>query len=609
MLNEFRMQLPIFQFRDKIIKSIRENQVIIIAGETGCGKTTQIPQYIYENDSNLRIAVTQPRRVAAMTLAERCSLEKQTKLGQLIGYNVRFDDCTSKDTQITFLTDGMLIREFIVDQQLKRYDIIIIDEAHERTVQSDLLLGLLKNLCRKRKQLKVILMSATMQIEKFANYLETEAIHIIEARTHTVDVYNVPIRQQDYVESMVNTILQLHFTQPEGDILAFLTGQEDIEDVREILLERMKISNQEKQLEVKMLYSALPPEVQMEAFQKCVHRKVVLATNIAETSITIDGIVYVVDCGYVKIRSFQIGKAIDTLLLAPVSKAQAEQRAGRAGRQRQGQCYRLYTQQTYERLAKYMLPEILRVNLLSVILQMKAIGIQNVLTFDLIDRPDMELMLANLNQLVKMKALDSEFNLTQHGKNMSSLPLEPQFSHFLIKAYECGIYDLALNSISILQVENLFYFQRGSKENLQKILSKFKISNSDHLTKANILRKYEETQNKKSFCKENSLNHKTLQKAISVKQQLKDYMKRITQKEFEKEDYDKFKQVLSESLMFKHAFYSPQDQAYKLKQTNQLAYIHPESVLFNQKPKYVIYNEVILTKKVYLRDVTEIDEL
>ncbi|CAD8179386.1 unnamed protein product [Paramecium pentaurelia] len=609
MLNEFRMQLPIFQFREKIIKSIRENQVIIIAGETGCGKTTQIPQYIYENDPNVKIAVTQPRRVAAMTLAERCSLEKQTKLGQLIGYNVRFDDCTSKDTQITFLTDGMLIREFIIDQQLKRYDVIIIDEAHERTVQSDLLLGLLKNLCRKRKQLKVIMMSATMQIEKFANYLETEAIHIIEARTHTVDVYNVPIRQQDYVESMVNTILQLHFTQPEGDILAFLTGQEDIEDVKEILLERMKISNQEKQLDVKMLYSALPPEVQLEAFQKSIHRKVVLATNIAETSITIDGIVYVVDCGYVKIRSFQIGKAIDTLLLAPVSKAQAEQRAGRAGRQRQGQCYRLYTQQTYERLAKYMLPEILRVNLLSVILQMKAIGIQNVLTFDLIDRPDMELMLANLNQLVKLKALDSEFNLTQHGKNMSSLPLEPQFSHFLIKAYECGIYDLALNSISILQVENLFYFQRGAKESLQKILSKFKIANSDHLTKANILRKYEETQNKKSFCKENNLNHKTLQKAISVKQQLKDYMKRITKKEFEKEDYDKFKQVLSEALMFKHAVYSPSDQAYKLKQTNQLAYIHPESVLFNQKPKYVIYNEVILTKKVYLRDVTEIDEL
>ncbi|CAD8086612.1 unnamed protein product [Paramecium primaurelia] len=609
MLNEFRMQLPIFQFREKIIKSIRENQVIIIAGETGCGKTTQIPQYIYENDPNVKIAVTQPRRVAAMTLAERCSLEKQTKLGQLIGYNVRFDDCTSKDTQITFLTDGMLIREFIIDQQLKRYDVIIIDEAHERTVQSDLLLGLLKNLCRKRKQLKVIMMSATMQIEKFANYLETEAIHIIEARTHTVDVYNVPIRQQDYVESMVNTILQLHFTQPEGDILAFLTGQEDIEDVKEILLERMKISNQEKQLDVKMLYSALPPEVQLEAFQKSIHRKVVLATNIAETSITIDGIVYVVDCGYVKIRSFQIGKAIDTLLLAPVSKAQAEQRAGRAGRQRQGQCYRLYTQQTYERLAKYMLPEILRVNLLSVILQMKAIGIQNVLTFDLIDRPDMELMLANLNQLVKLKALDSEFNLTQHGQNMSSLPLEPQFSHFLIKAYECGIYDLALNSISILQVENLFYFQRGAKESLQKILSKFKIANSDHLTKANILRKYEETQNKKSFCKENNLNHKTLQKAISVKQQLKDYMKRITKKEFEKEDYDKFKQVLSEALMFKHAVYSPSDQAYKLKQTNQLAYIHPESVLFNQKPKYVIYNEVILTKKVYLRDVTEIDEL
>ncbi|KAM3141652.1 hypothetical protein pb186bvf_006257 [Paramecium bursaria] len=597
-MQQFRNQLPIYQYRPQIINALQDN-IIIIAGETGCGKTTQVPQYIHEQFPRLNIAITQPRRVAAITLADRCSQEKGTKLGGLIGYNIRFDDCTSRETKITFMTDGMLIREQIIDSSLKKYDVIIIDEAHERTVQSDLLLALLKQLIQKRQDLKLILMSATMQIEKFTSYLNTDSVLMVEGRTHPIDIYNTSIRQADYVESMVNTILQIHFSDQPGDILAFLTGQDDIEDTIQILKERLK---NDKSLIIKPLYSALPQEIQMEAFKRYDQRKVVLATNIAETSVTIDGIVYVIDCGYVKIRSFQSSKAIETLLLAPISKSQAEQRAGRAGRQQHGKCYRLYTNETYNKLARYMLPEILRTNLLTVILQMKAINIENVLKFNFIDQPDVENMLESMNQLTQIKALDSNWSITQHGRMMASLPLEPQFSNFLITAYRYGHYEEALNVVSILQVDNLFYFgpDRQGNQNGQKMLQRFKLQNSDHLTKAAILKKYQETQNKKSFCKENFLNQKSLKKAIDIKQQLKEYI-------------DKLKLIEEDNLTFqeilKKPSYSPTDLAYRIKGSNQLAQIHPESVLFNQKPKFLIFNEVILTRKVYLRDVTEVDEI
>ena len=365
-IEETRKSLPVYAFREMFIEAVKEHQVLIIEGETGSGKTTQLPQYLYEagfcNDKK-RIGCTQPRRVAAMSVAARVSEEMGTKLGGLVGYSIRFEDCTSEKTVLKYMTDGMLLREFLNEPDLSSYSVMMIDEAHERTLHTDILFGLVKDIARFRKDLKLLIASATLDADKFSKFFDDAPIFRIPGRRFPVDIYYTKAPEADYCDAAVISVLQIHLTQPlPGDILVFLTGQEEIELVQEALQEKIKmLGSKIKELIVLPIYANLPSDMQVKIFEPTPPnaRKVVLATNIAETSVTIDGINYVIDPGMVKQNSYDARSRVEYLNTVTISKAAANQRAGRAGRTGPGKCFRLYTAWSYmHELEDQPIPEV-----------------------------------------------------------------------------------------------------------------------------------------------------------------------------------------------------------------------------------------------------------
>ena len=340
-LAESRASLPVYALREEFLKAVRDNQVLIIVGETGSGKTTQLPQYLHEigYTKKGKIGITQPRRVAAMSVAARVAHELNVKLGQEVGYCIRFEDSTSDSTVLKYMTDGILLREFLTEPDLKSYSCLMIDEAHERTLHTDILFGLVKDVAKSRPDLKLLISSATLDAQKFASYFDNAKIFKIPGRRYPVDIYYTKAPEADYVEASIVTALQIHVTQPDGDILLFLTGQEEIETATEMIQQRVAgLGSKIKELLIRPIYSALPSELQAQIFEPTPPgaRKIVLATNIAETSLTIDGIIYVIDTGFVKMTSYNPKSGMESLVVTPVSKAAANQRAGRAGRVKAG---------------------------------------------------------------------------------------------------------------------------------------------------------------------------------------------------------------------------------------------------------------------------------
>jgi ATP-dependent RNA helicase DHX8/PRP22 len=398
-ISEQRASLPIYKLRRELLRAIADNQILIVIGETGSGKTTQITQYIHEEGvaGRSRIACTQPRRVAAMSVAKRVAEEFGCRLGSEVGYTIRFEDCTGPETKIKYMTDGMLLRECLIDSKLSAYGCIMLDEAHERTIHTDVLFGLLKQAVKERADLKLIVTSATLDSVKFSSYFFAAPIFTIPGRTHPVEVLYTKDPESDYLDASLITVMQIHLTEPPGDILLFLTGQEEIDTSCEILYERMRsLGPDVPELLILPVYSALPSEMQTRIFDPAPpgSRKVVLATNIAETSLTIDGIYYVVDPGFVKQKVFNSKSGMDALVVTPISQAQASQRSGRAGRTGPGKCYRLYTERAFrDEMLETAVPEIQRTNLASTVLQLKAMGINDLIAFDFMDPPPAEVWL------------------------------------------------------------------------------------------------------------------------------------------------------------------------------------------------------------------------
>ena len=520
-----RKKLPIYSAKSAIIEEIERNQAVVLVGETGSGKTTQMPQFIFqwlytrakeEAEATKRtkraldfgsIAVTQPRRVAAVTVSRRVAEEMGVEHSTLVGHKVRFEDCTTVQTKIKFLTDGMLMREAILDSDLSKYEVIIIDEAHERTINTDVLLGMLKQLQkkqdrRKRKILekegpeglknfreqKFVIMSATLDADLFSEFFGAKILYI-EGRQYPVEVFYCPEPQSDYIEAAMTTILQTHLYEPEGDILVFMTGREEIESLEQMLQKKILIMPKEAPpLLVQTLYAALPGHKQLKVFDPAPvgTRKVILATNIAETSLTINGIVYVIDSGLVKARSYNPRIGLETLKVVPVSKAAARQRTGRAGRERAGKCFRLYTENTFVELSDTTIPEIQRCNLENVILQMKAIGIEDIIGFPFIERPPIESIKRALERLLALKALQNDGTLSDHGRQMAELPLEPMYSKAILVAKEAGCVEEVLIIVSMLSVENIFYTSLKHKEKAKAAKARFSVLEGDHLTFLNI---------------------------------------------------------------------------------------------------------------------------
>nr|CAD7196347.1 unnamed protein product [Timema douglasi] len=612
-LLEQRQSLPIFKLKDELTKAVTDNQILIVIGETGSGKTTQITQYLAEAGftSRGKIGCTQPRRVAAMSVAKRVAEEFGCRLGQEVGYTIRFEDCTSPETVIKYMTDGMLLRECLVDLDLKYYSVIMLDEAHERTIHTDVLFGLLKQAVKKRPELKLIVTSATLDAVKFSQYFFEAPIFTIPGRTFPVEVLYTKEPETDYLDASLITVMQIHLREPPGDILLFLTGQEEIDTACEILYERMKsLGPDVPELIILPVYSALPSEMQTRIFDPAPpgSRKVVIATNIAETSLTIDGIYYVVDPGFVKQKVYNSKTGMDSLVVTPISQAQAKQRAGRAGRTGPGKCYRLYTERAYrDEMLPTPVPEIQRTNLATTVLQLKTMGINDLLHFDFMDAPPVESLIMALEQLHSLSALDNEGLLTRLGRRMAEFPLEPNLSKMLIMSVHLNCSDEVLTIVSMLSVQNVFYRPKDKQALADQKKAKFNQAEGDHLTLLAVYNSWKNNKFSNAWCYENFVQIRTLKRAQDVRKQLLGIMDRHKLDVVSAGKNTVRVQKTVCSGFFRNAAKKDPQEGYRTLVDSQVVYIHPSSALFNRQPEWVIYHELVQTTKEYMREVTTID--
>ncbi|XP_024084706.1 putative ATP-dependent RNA helicase DHX33 isoform X2 [Cimex lectularius] len=559
-----------------------------------------------------------PRRVAAITVANRVALEAKTSIGQIVGYCVRFEDNTSDMTKIKYMTDGMLLREALLDEYLLAYNVIILDEAHERTIHTDVLFGIVKAAQKQRaaklglRPLKVIVMSATMDVDHFCQYFDNAPAVYLEGRQYPVEINHAIEPQDDYIFSSLVTIFQIHKEAPPNhDILVFLTGQEEIEsmtaNIRAIQKDELCVG---PNIRVFPLYAALCSNKQMEIFQPCNPntRKIILSTNIAETSVTISGIKYVIDSGMVKQKIHHPATGLDILKVLNISQAQAWQRTGRAGRESEGFCYRIYTKEEYDGMLPNSVPEILRSNLSSVILQLLALKV-NLLKFDFLDKPPTELIFEGLDLLKLLEAIDDvkDPNLTDLGKQMSLFPLDPRYSKILISAKTFGCIEEVLTIIAILSGETIFVNNVAKREEAAAARAKFSSSSGDLITLLNVFRAYNSVSSKHAWCYENFLISRNLEYASKVRKQLADICQKCNmQLTTCGEDVDRVKKCFI-SGFFMNLAELQRDRKYVTVGKRQIVSIHPSSVLSGTYPQLILFTELVQTNKCYMRYVTPVD--
>ena len=610
-IREIRESLPIFQYKEQLRKSIGANRITIIVGETGSGKTTQLTQYLAEwgYAKYGRIGCTQPRRVAAMSVAQRVSLEFGCKVKEEVGYLIRFEDQCSERTIIKYMTEGMLLRETLIDKNLSQYSVIILDEAHERTIATDVLFGLIKQAIRNRPDLKLIVTSATLNSDKFSKFFGGCPVFKIPGRTYDVEILYAKVPEIDYLEAALKTVLQIHLNEKPGDILLFLTGQEEIDNACSML--QIKINSLGKncpKMIVLPAYSALPPELQIKIFEPAPLgvRKCIIATNIAEASITIDGIYYVVDPGFTKIKVFNSKVGMDNLFIVPISQSSAKQRAGRAGRTGPGKCYRLYTYNAFQNeMLKDTVPEIQRTNLADTVLILKALGINDLLNFEFMDPPPTPNLVAAMEQLFYLGALDEEGLLTKLGRRMSEFPLEPQLSKMLLASIDLNCSEEITTIVSMLSVQNIFYRPKDKEEQADKKRAKFINYQGDHITLLNLYNAYSKVQTEE-WCNENFVQYRSLAKAAEIKEQLVKILERYNLKIIScNGSYSHVRKAITAGY-FNHVARCQKD-VYKTIVDDHEVYIHPASSLFNKNPEWVVYHEVVRTSKEYMRQVISIN--
>ncbi|KAJ4816526.1 RNA helicase family protein [Rhynchospora pubera] len=663
-----RKSLPIASVEKRLVEEVKKNDTLIVVGETGSGKTTQLPQYLniagFCQDNKI-IGITQPRRVAAVTVAKRVAEECNVELGQKVGYSIRFDDMTTAATRIKYMTDGLLVREALLDPHLSKYSIIIVDEAHERTVHTDVLLGLLKNVqCARSKiseinrqigktndeknfkqdqsqgfvlkpcqtsklaPLKLIIMSASLDARCFSEYFGgAKAVHV-QGRQYPVDILYTYQPEPDYLDATLIAIFQIHLEEGPGDILAFLTGQEEIESVERLVQERIQQLPQENNKVTTIpIYSSLPSDQQMNAFKPAPSgfRKVILATNIAETSVTIPGIKYVIDPGLVKARSYNPVTGMESLIIIPTSKAQALQRSGRAGREGPGKCFRLYPESEFVKMVDSTVPEIKRCNLSNVVLQLKALGVDDIIGFDFMEKPSRMAIVKSLEQLLLLGALTDDYKLSNPvGVQMARLPLDPMYSKALIVANEFKCLEEMLIVVSMLSVESIFYCPREKLEEARAARKNFSSSEGDHITLVNVYRAaadciekgknsnmkektMEKTLNK--WCRENFINYRSLRHARDIHSQIQGHVQQMGLNILScGEDILQFRRCLTASFFLNAAIRQP-DGSYRAMASGQNVQIHPSSVLFRTKTDCIIFNELIRTNQTYVRNLTRVDPL
>ncbi|KAH9848244.1 pre-mRNA-splicing factor ATP-dependent RNA helicase PRP43 [Lenzites betulinus] len=630
-----RKKLPVFSLMKEFLEVFSKNQVIIIVGETGSGKTTQIPQFVCYSDlphtKGKLVACTQPRRVAAMSVAKRVANEMDVLLGKQVGYSIRFEDMTEPGTTfLKYMTDGMLLREAMNDHELSRYSTIILDEAHERTLATDILMGLLKDIAKRRSDLKIVVMSATLDAQKFQRYFSLTGadnpapLFKVPGRTHPIEVFYTQGPEPDYVEAAIRTVLIIHRAEDPGDILLFLTGEEEIEDAcKKIKAEANDLVNQNPNsvgpLVCVPLYESLPPQQQQRIFDPAPPprtpggppgRKIVISTNIAETSLTIDGIVYVVDPGFSKQKVYNPRIRVESLLVSPISKASAQQRAGRAGRTRPGKCFRLYTKKDFMReLEEQTHPEILRSNLANTVLELAKLGIHDLIHFDYVDAPAPETLMRALELLNFLAALDDEGQLTPLGAMMADFPLDPQMAKMLIVSPEFNCSNEILTIVAMLSVPNVWLRPANQRKEADAAKAMFTVPDGDHLTLMNVYNHYANNKGDKNWCWTNYLSARALQQADNVRSQLQRTMERyeieLVTTSDEHKLWTNIRRALVCGFFMQVAHKEGEKGGYLTVKDNQAVALHPSCGL-DTSPEWVMFNEFVLTTKPYIRTVSEV---
>ena len=640
-LSTIQESLPVFKYKDDILAAVNAHQVLIIRGETGSGKTTQIPQYLLERSDHECVVCTQPRRVAAMSVAARVASERSCELGSEVGYSVRFDNKTTDSTKILYMTDGHLLREFLLDPLLSRYTTVMIDEAHERAIPTDLLLSLLKDLILVRPELRLIICSATLESKKMSHFFRDCPVFDIPGRRFKVNIKYLEAANSDYESVAIHTIMALHkkvpVTQP-CDFLVFLTGQDEIDRMVDTL-NHAKLTNAPP-LCAYPLYAALPSEKQSLVFRPAPTgtRKIVIATNIAETSITIDSIRYVIDCGYSKQKGYDAKTGCESLEIVPISVSSAEQRAGRAGRTADGECYRLYTKAAFEQeMKKTTPPELLRCNFTPTLLLLLSIGLQSIMDFSFIDPPPFQNVTSAYEALYAMSAINADSRLTELGAQIIQLPISPPCGRALLEAFPLKCVDSVSTICALLEAGSPVFYP--PKKNAVENASEMGLGDSeatirgfwdpvsgDHITLLNVYHAWESADSSRQWCLENHVQYRTLIKARDIKQQLIDICTKMgldtetpnsdsenpdnNDSNQNSEAYDKIENISKAFAVgfFQNAAQLSKSGVYRTVKGQVDVEMHPSSCLNKDlAPQTVVFYEMVMTTKRYMRTVIKVE--
>ncbi|KAJ2077180.1 hypothetical protein H4R24_005281 [Coemansia sp. RSA 988] len=630
LIHEQRRRLPAYKHRMQLLYAVENNPVTVIVGEPGSGKSTQLPQYLYESGWTMdgkAVACTQPRRVAAAMLAQRVSEEMDVELGTTVGYSVRFSDASDPQmTRIKYLTDGTLIRECLADPLLSAYSVVMVDEAQDRSIATDTLLALLKKILHKRKaDLRVIISSATLDAEAFRSFFgkDRSIIMSISGQPFPVDTQYLEVPCENYLTCAVETIVKIHETEAPGDILVFLPGKDTISTVLSELEEQRYSNHRLESLALLPMYAGISANDQKVVFdlaQKGM-RKVILSTNVAETSVTIDGIMYVVDSGFVKQRVFDVTTGIDRLVTRPISKSSAKQRAGRAGRTQSGKVYRLYTHEAFNSslFTQHDVPEISRLSLAPMVLTLKALGVSNLVRFDYFQPPPPELLSQALEMLAGLGAIDMQSGtLTSDlGLYLAELPVDPPLGVCLLNsAVKFTCVREAVAAVAMLSLgDSPFIIPTKRRGEALEGRREFIAQEGDVLTLVNVFLGYQETpaRVRQQWCHLHFLDSRLLDQATRVSHQLKNYLVRMGHRDKLEiscgRDFALLQKCLVSGFFTNVARLDKSDGKYRLVSNKQIIDIHPSSMYFSMdaKPDYVVFANAMDTTKLYMQGISAIN--
>lgn len=603
--------LPVYRHKDKILEYVKNNKVIVIESPTGSGKTTQLPMILYEAgfSANGTIGVTQPRRIAALSVCDYIAKQLNCSVPGIVGYKMRFADETLPETAIKIMTDGILLQEIKYDPMLSKYSCIMVDEAHERSLNIDFILGLLKRILNEREDFKIIISSATINTSVFSEYFGGCPVLHIDSSVFPVGVIYDPLPEgaptEDILLKTGSIVERCVREKRKGDILIFLSGEKQIKECITLL----NASPVRKKLIIFPLYGRLSKEEQERIFIETPKDKikVIAATNIAETSVTIDGITTVIDSGYAKINSYNTRTFTSSLLETPISKASCSQRKGRAGRTQPGTCYRLYTKESFENRALFTKEEIYRTDLSEVVLRMAELGIRDFESFDFISSPERSGIKSAVETLIMLEALNSDNTLTKIGEMMSLFPLLPRLSRMLVEAilkYPDAIEETII-AVTFLSTNSPFLLPQGEELEARKAHHSFRSKYGDFVSYLNLYDEFIKTENKEEFCRRNYLDIKAMNEIISIKEQLEDITGEQGIPVSRGRDTDNYLSAVSKGLIQFVCARTGKGAYSSL--TAERIYIHPGSVMFRENPDFIVAGEIVRTSKMYAHSVSPLN--